>query len=120
MKFLSLITSELDNIRPSQRWRIVALLVSKKPVAIAANNVDKTHPSNAKFNPDSRLHAEIRCLRAAPYEKIKDSIMYVFRVDSDGDFRMAKPCAMCMHFLEEADIRKVIYSTNVGFEELKI
>lgn len=118
MKYTNLITNELDNIS-DQRWKIIAILVSKKPIAIASNVLDKTHPINAKDNPYKGMHAEIRCLRKAPPNKIKNSVMYVLRW-SNGIFRLAKPCPMCMEHIEKADIKKVIYSTEKGMEEMKV
>jgi tRNA(Arg) A34 adenosine deaminase TadA len=118
MRYANLITAELDTIK-DQRWKLVAILVSKKPVAVTSNNVDKTHPTTTTYNSHQRLHAEIRCLRKAPKSKIKDSTMYVLRWSS-GKFRLAKPCKTCMGWLVKMAVKRVIYSTDTGFEELRL
>lgn len=94
-----------------QRWKVIAVLIGKKPISIATNDLEKTHPIMSKENPNKRSHAEIRCLRNAPLEKIKGSTIHVYRF-SDGAFKMAKPCTTCMNYIQEMGVKKVIYTTN--------
>ena len=112
MKHTNLINRALDSIPQQQRWQLVALLTNKHPVAIATNDPMKTHPYVNSFNTLKRLHAEIRCIKKAPKSKLKNGILYVIRRSGKGDFRLAKPCTMCLDFIGEAGIKKVIYSTN--------
>jgi len=102
-----------------QRWKLVAILAAKKPIAIAINNQEKTHPVITAIYPLRHSHAEVTCLRKAPKEKIKNSTMYVFRFGFNG-FRLAKPCKLCMDFLSINGVKKVIYSTNNGWEEIRL
>jgi|SRR3989344_7654920 len=105
----------------NQRWKIVALIVSKKPIAIAANNLEKTHPLIHQYNPHRRLHAEIRCIFKAPDRKLKNSTLYIWRKGADDQFLLSKPCSMCMDFIISAGIKKIVYSTNSNsFKELRI
>lgn len=120
MKYDYLISPLFTKIS-TQRWQIVALLVSKKPISLAPNNPHKTHPLSHYSNSKRQsTHAEIRCLRNTPKSKIKGGILYVWRRGHTGAYRLAKPCVMCMQTIKKVGVKKVIYTTNNGFEEIKI
>lgn len=121
MKFINLIKKELEEV-DSQHWKLVAILANSKPISIATNLVGKTHPETSKYNPFFGMHAEFRCLKKAPWGSAKNSTLYVFRwSDQAQEFRLAKPCPMCMDFIIDAGVKRVMYSTNQnGMAELKI
>ena len=115
----SMITKQLAHL-PNQRWNVIALLSNKKPVTIAINDTTKTHPAISKINPLKRTHAEFRCINKTPKDKLKNAILTVARWDGE-QFRLAKPCDMCMSYIIAAGIKRVIYSTNDNnFAEIKI
>ena len=104
-----------------QRWHLVATIANKKPIAIATNNLEKTHPKTVKFNPMRKSHAEMICINKAPKGKLHNAVMTVVRWGKDDTMRIAKPCDMCMEFIIAAGIKKVIYSTDENtFEEIRI
>ena len=119
MKYQRFATNELNKIS-DQRWKVIALLASKKPIAIASNDLEKTHPLAHKFNPNRRSHAEIRCLRKAPKSKTANSVMYIWRYGKNGELALSKPCEMCMAILRNFEVKKVIYSTSSGFIAMRI
>ena len=114
----NLVEKELQNIT-DQRWKIIAILVNKKPIAVASNDLNKTHPMVSKYNKLRRSHAELRCINKAPVSKLKNSILYVFRWSTAWkEWQLAKPCDMCLDFILKAGIKRVIYSDNNGFSEI--
>lgn len=117
-KYIKMILDTLPSLA-GQRWKVIAILTGKKPISIATNNPHKSHPLVDKHNSNRRVHAEIRCLRNAPAEKIRDSTMYIFR-SSNGSFKLAKPCFMCMSYLQEMGVKKIIYSTDTGTETMRV
>ena len=111
-----------DSVRLlNQKWKVVAILANKKPVSIATNNPNKTHPSTSTKEPGRTLHAEIRCIRNAPKAKVLGGTLYVFRIDHKGELRMAKPCKICEMEIQRSGIKHIYYSKN-DFElsELKL
>lgn len=59
------------------------------------------------------LHAEIAALRGLPKNITQGSIMYVVRLGkAQGKFRMSAPCAMCMSALNNAGVKRVIFSVD--------
>lgn len=117
-KYSKMILDALPSLT-GQRWKVIAILTGKKPISIATNDPHKSHPLIGKHNPNKRVHAEIRCLRNAPTEKIRDSTMYIFRF-SNGTFKLAKPCLICMSYIQEMGVKKVIYSTDIGIETMRV
>ena len=119
IKYANLIDTELARME-DQRWRLVAILERNgKPIVVTSNVLDKTHPDVVKYSPHWGVHAEMRCLNKAPWGLAEGSTMYVYRW-SNGFYRLAKPCPMCMDFLIAAGIKKVRYSTNEEeLEEIK-
>ncbi|MEK6861390.1 MAG: hypothetical protein AABY07_05445 [Nanoarchaeota archaeon] len=118
-KYRDLANSALDSMAVDQRWKIVAILANKKPISVAVNDLNKSHPIVAHFNPARRMHAELSCLIKAPKEKIDNSIMYVWRFGHTG-LLLANPCDMCVNEMRNGGVKKVIYSTSEGFIERKI
>ena len=120
----SIITKQIEEDlkkRPQgQRWHLVAAITNKKPIAIATNDLHKSHPKTQKYNPLKKSHAEMRCINRAPKGKLYNSTITVVRWKGE-QMRLAKPCDMCMAFIREAGIKKVIYSTNENiFAEIKL
>lgn len=114
----NLVEKELQNIT-DQRWKIIAILVNKKPISVASNDLTKTHPIVSKYNELRRSHAEMRCINKAPISKLKNSVLYVFRWSTAWEeWQLAKPCDMCMDLIVSAGIKKVIYSDYDGFNEI--
>ena len=103
----------------SQKYNFIALMVNPKPVSIGFNNMSKTHPVVSRYNPLQKLHCEIDCLHSAPYEKIKGSTIFLWRKKGNG-FGMAKPCAMCENEMRKYGVKEVVYSTEIGFEIMKL
>jgi len=60
-------------------------------------------------------HAIISCKNR---KKLKGASILVIRINNKDELRLAKPCKMCMGFIEHVGISKVYYSTNSG--EIKL
>jgi tRNA(Arg) A34 adenosine deaminase TadA len=106
--------SELQkSVPPNQRWKLIAIIVKgSKPLSVACNLPQKTHPQSMQGRGS---HAEVRCLRRVQKNSFRKATMYVFRIDSLGSFRLAKPCPHCMKAIQESHrIKRVVYSTNNG------
>lgn len=107
--------------RLDQRWKLVAILVANgKPISVATNNLEKTHPIITTHFSHRKAHAEVRCIRNASWEKVEGSSVFVWRIKDDGTFGLAKPCSLCTNFLRQRGIKKIGYSTDMGFKLEKI
>lgn len=74
-----------------------------------------------KQNPkDATIHAELGAILNMDRKQTEGSIVYVVRTNKQQEFRMSKPCDMCEEALRWVGIKKVVYSTNSGFEETKL
>lgn len=64
-------------------------------------------------------HAEESVLRQVGDDAC-GATLYVARVGAAGHTRLARPCLRCMHRILDTGIRKVVWTTNTGIEELVI
>lgn len=101
----------------ARQHEITAIIYNKRGrvLSIGQNSYSKSHPRQATYakkagQPEKQyLHAEIAALvkcRSTPY-KIR-----VERRDYLGNFRLAKPCAICDIAIKESGIKFVEYSVG--------
>jgi len=86
-----------------------AVVVQKgKVVSVGYNRQYKTHPISNTWT--RTLHAEMDSVIGVDRGVIRSGDVYVYREDSHGVPKMAKPCLHCQHVLRAAGIRKVFYT----------
>lgn len=111
-----------------EKYRVGCIAVLKNKLVSASPNKLKTHPLQAEFDKYREfnctdymknmhsLHAEIACLSSIKRDiKYKDLELYVVRVCKSGRLGLARPCSACMPFIKDLGIRKIYYSTNIGY-----
>ena len=116
---------------PVSRQRLAACLVYKNEIIAVGYNKNKTHPIAKRFQKHEEaiyLHAEVDCIKNAlriyDEDTIAKSTMYVLRVKRPDDNHrefirgLAKPCCGCQHAIEQFNVKRVLYTTDEGFEEL--
>lgn len=89
---------------------------SSKPISFGFNYL-KTHPIFAKEF--GSIHAEISAILKAQTDLTGASI-YVYREFKDGSLANAKPCSDCMKAIITSGITRIYYTTNNGYEEIKL
>ena len=53
-------------------------------------------------------------------EKIfRKTTLYIVRTDGNGNFRNSAPCKDCFEMIIKLNIKKMVFSTNTGFEIYK-
>ena len=62
-------------------------------------------------------HAEIDALLPLirSRQDLTSATIYVFRKNKHNELAMARPCARCMSIIREQGIRKIEYTTDLGF-----
>lgn len=78
-------------------------------VGVGVNSYQNDHNLFDILPFNRTTHAEQACLRAIG-ENARGAVMYVARVNRDGEEKMSKPCSMCQKALREAGVRKVVYT----------
>lgn len=99
----------------THKFRIGCVVYAKKPIAITQNEGNKTHPNLPGLV--NKLHAEMRALKYL--NNVQGAVMVVVR-GSKQNPRLARPCSHCLDIIKEAGIKKVIFTTDAGFEILKL
>lgn len=106
------------------KQKVGAVLIKNgKIISIGYNQI--RHQSSIVVNHwVGSLHAEIHCIinaiKKIDSDKIKGSTMIVVRVMKNGKLGLALPCKDCYSVIENFEIKKVIFSTNHGFSEVKV
>ena len=104
------------------RARVGAVIVrNNRVLSIGCNRIGFSHFLRSRAFPES-IHAEqqviINLLKERRGDELVGSTMYVSRVNNSGTARLSRPCAYCQRLIEAVGIRRVIYTTNTGVEEL--
>lgn len=101
------------------RFEITAFIYDKRGrvLSIGKNSYVKTHPKMKKHGakvglPDKQfLHAEVHAIIKCKNLDKAHKIM-VFRFDSKGNPKMAKPCPVCQSAIEESGITLVEWTVS--------
>jgi deoxycytidylate deaminase len=102
--------------KSKSRQRHGAVIVKSGRVIGTGYNKNKNHPMSV-----SPEHIKTHCSRHAEIEAIKDAnfsvqgaILYVARVNRQGEDRNSKPCKYCQVVIQSTNIKKVIYTEGEG------
>lgn len=108
-------------LKSTSRFRLGAVVVKKgKVIGAGFNKMGKTHPINKTLGDiyDRGIHAEIDACLGLSAVDLCGSTITICRVYKDGRRALAKPCWMCMRYLMQVGIKRIVYSTEEGYEEV--
>lgn len=104
--------------KSSYYHRLGAVIVKKNRVmSVGYNKPHKTHPDSKTAY--KTVHAEFDAIKKLSQDELKGATIYVLR-DAKSGSRMAKPCQCCMDLISLVGIKKIIYSSNEGYETLYV
>lgn len=102
--------------------RVAAAITHKNEIIAVANNIEKTHPLQARFGKNEFaifLHAEINAIRKAltriSADDLKNCTLYINRLDQYNHWTSSNPCKHCLNAIKSFNIGKVI----VGMPDFK-
>lgn len=105
----------VSRVSTYERFRHGAVIVKNgNVVAVGVNSQinDWYHLSPEDAVTNTTVHAEVAALRACRRVNLNGGVIYVARTNSRGERRMSKPCASCQEAIEEAGIKKVVYTLS--------
>lgn len=94
-----------------------AVIAYKNDIISHGWNKLKTHPKST--HPWKHIHAEMDAIFKAGI-KARGASLYVTRVNNNGHLNNAKPCPYCMAMIVASGIKKVFYTDNNEWKEIKI
>lgn len=111
--------------KPYKHTKTVSFLVYRGKVVNFGINSDKTSPMQNKYRLRTELkyienfidkeHSEVNCLRKTDesicFEKCE---LVIISKKRDGDFRLARPCDVCMSAIKDFGISKIYYTNKNG------
>lgn len=96
-----------------ERFKVGAVAVSGGRVIGVSCNKGRNHPTileDEDIKTQASICAERRLLLTLG-DRAKGSTIYVARARKDGSFGLSKPCGRCRQALNDADVKKVVYSS---------
>ena len=88
-----------------RRYRLGAVGIRKDGAIVKSKNIPNKLP-------EPQAHAEARLAKKLD----RGSIVYVVRIDSNGNLASARPCDSCERILKFRGVKKVYYSiTNIEY-----
>lgn len=109
--------------KPYKHTKTVSFLIYKGKVVSFGINSDKTSPLQNKYrlctdlkyieNFVDKEHSEVNCLRKSD-ESINFSKCEIVIISKkkDGEFRLARPCDVCMTAIKDFGISKIYYTNR--------
>ena len=117
-RLLSL-SRDLDN---GLRCKHVCCIMKGKRILSLAHNqpiTDAFHFKYSRRQAKTYRHAESACIKQVQFRDDLDSVtLYVARVDNNGEQANSKPCPSCERAIKDNGIKRVVYSTERGIEEM--
>lgn len=106
------------------RYQIGAVLLKHGKVLSTGFNSMRHQSKFKTTHYEGSYHAEVSCIlnaiRASSVESLKGCTMVVVRVRNSGELGLALPCKSCYDIIQKMGIKKVLFSTNDGFSEVRI
>jgi len=93
-----------------------AVVVKSGRVMGTGYNKDRNRPSIVSpehIKSDCSYHAEQVAIREAG-DNLRGAIIYVARVNKNGQDRNSKPCPRCHRLIQDAGIKRVVFTTEAG------
>ena len=118
--------------KPYKNTKTVSFLIYKGKVVSFGINSDKTSPLQNKYRLTTDLkyienfvdkeHSEVNCLgKVHPRFRFDKCEIVIISKKKDGNFRLARPCAVCMAAIKDFGIKKIYYTNRnqtFSFERL--
>jgi deoxycytidylate deaminase len=90
-----------------------SVIVKGGRVISTGMNKERNHPrilSSEHIKTDCSVHAEIDALKKV--RNTNGAIIYIARVNKNGQARDSKPCSRCYSALRFNGIKKIVYTTS--------
>jgi deoxycytidylate deaminase len=102
--------------KSQSKFKLGCVIMDKsRVITVGWNDMHRTHTKCNTYG--NYLHAEIRALLGTDYNKTKGCTAYIYRETRKGELAMAKPCPICKQALILAGIRKIFYTSTLGYEK---
>lgn len=95
-----------------------AVIVRKNKVLGVGFNKDKTHPQSS--HPFYGIHAEFSAILNTKTTIPKKCDIYIYRERKDGSIANSKPCEWCERLLRTYNIKNIYYTTENGYEHMRL
>lgn len=105
--------------KSQHKFRIGAVIAVGNRIMSVGINKWRTHPRQINChtnNMANSIHAELDAIISG--HCMEGATIYVARILKNGAAGLAKPCLICQGIIDSAKIKRVVYTTSYGIEEL--
>lgn len=101
--------------------KMSAVVLKKgKPISFGFNFVESNYQYKEKHCL-KKWHSEMNALlKVKNKETLKNCTIVIFREDKMGNFKLAKPCSLCEELIRSFGLKKMVYTTEMGWMEENI
>jgi deoxycytidylate deaminase len=96
-----------------------AVIVKHGKIISRGTNQLRYHKLSKYYEYRNSLHAE-SCAILRTRCDVRKTVLYVARINNAGNPRLSAPCKECTTLLHQMGIKSVIYTTNDGWEKIKL
>jgi tRNA(Arg) A34 adenosine deaminase TadA len=100
-------------------FRHGCIIVKNNTIIASGFNSLKTNNTLKKYYPFPFFHAESAALLRAG-DRAADCTLVVVRINRAGTLRLSKPCRWCLQLMHYFAIRKCLYSTETGYDIIRL
>jgi pyrimidine deaminase RibD-like protein len=93
------------------KWKLGCVVKKGGAVQAIGWNIKKGDPTYLDDHTNCSVHAEIHALRQMNYEA-SGCTLFVARIMKAGGIGLAKPCHNCQQVIEDAGVKRVIFTID--------
>lgn len=104
-------------------YRLGAVITKgKRVIATGYNKLSYCPVNNFNNSRHAEMDVILKVLKRGKegLSSLLNSTLHVTRITTTGRPAMAKPCPKCMNLIYSVGIKKIIYTTDNGIEEVKL
>lgn len=98
-------------------YKLGAVIAKSNRLLGKGNNAVRGHYYSFLYKFNCAYHAEAGAILNTPSHLLRGATLYVARTNRAGVARLAKPCQCCLALAHMVGIKKIIYTTNEGYDE---
>lgn len=94
-----------------RQYHVAAIYKGKARISLACNTT-KTHPRKNNYYPEiiNTVHAELAAILAAGDIDFSDCVIFVIRIDNNGNIANSAPCEHCQKLIRSLKFKRVIHT----------
>lgn len=95
------------------------IIKGNRLISVGINKVAAPKRFIKRHRENMALHAEIDALLGIDKERLKNATLYIYGQTAAGNKMITRPCTTCLNFINQMNIKRVVYSNKEELLEIK-